>query len=278
MAGHFAAIGFDFQDQESFRTGIGGIGGEAVEVARSPRAVHLQWLDGSGACVAFHLDARSGDLACVTPFFAPEAPTRWRAQSTAPLDDPGCAHCGGAVCDLLDETGELVTRAAVQWLCFQPYRDWLRGGRRYDLEVVGFARSVEAFSDAEAFASSPASSLTDLAGAEAAAVHMAPDAFIPVGILGPNRAVSLAATARFAGRIRAAARLDNARSGGRFWRVRVDALPGAIDVVAAEHAVLGEPRAGGHALVDAWLVGRPVEAPPPPRRSLLRRLLARVRA
>jgi hypothetical protein len=270
MAGHFAAIGFDFLDQESFRAGLGGIGGLAVEVARSEGAVHLQWQDGSGACVAFHLDAKSGELACVTPFFAPAAPTRWRARSTAPLDDAGCGHCGGALCDLLDDAGETVTRAAVQWLCFQPYRAWLRTTRTYDLDVVGFAQSIELFSDADAFASSPASSLTDLAGAGAA--RMAPDAFIPVGILRPGRDVSRAATARFAGRIRAAARLDNARSGGRFWRMRIDALPGPIDVVAGEHALLGEPRVGGHAVVDAWLVGRPVEPPPLPRKPLLRRL------
>jgi len=270
MAGHFSAIGFDFLDQESFRAGLGQIVGEAVEVARAARSVHLQWLDASGASVAFHLDARSGELACVTPYFAPAEPTRWRARSSAPLDDAGCAHCGGAVCDLLGLDGALVTRAAVQWLCFQPYRGWLRSARVYALEVVGFAHQIHAFGDTDAFASSSSSEMSDLAGADAG--RMAADAFIPVGILGAAADVSSAAVVRFAGRIRAAARLDNARSGGTFWRVRVDALPGPIDVVAAEHAVLGEPRTGGHARVDAWLVGRPVEPPPEPRRSLLQRL------
>jgi hypothetical protein len=91
-------------------------------------------------------------------------------------------------------------------------------------------------------------------------------------MLGDDDDLSQRATARFAGRIRAAALLRNGQTGGTFWRLRVDTLPGTIDVVAAEQAILGEPRVGGHALVDAWLVGRPAVPPPPPSRSIWQRL------
>jgi hypothetical protein len=273
MVSHFAAIGFDFHDQESFRAGLGRAGGDAVEVARSRHARHLQWLDASGASVAFHLDARSNDLQCVTPFFAPTEPTVWRVRSSAPLDDASCEHCGGASCDLLDARGALVTRTAVQWLCFQPYRAWLRSERVYDLEVVAFAQQLEAFEDARAFTASPSSRLGTEGDDAPGVPRVAPDAFLPLGMFAATQDVSRAATVRFAGRVHAAARLDNTQSGGSFWRVRIAALPGPIDVVAAEHGVVGDLRAGGHAQVDAWLVGRPVEPPPEPRRSLLRRLL-----
>jgi hypothetical protein len=266
MSGHFAAIGFDFADQASFRDGLGRVGGDAVQVAQSPGAIHLQWLDASGASVAFHLDARSRDIACITPFFAPPEPTVWTVRSRAPLDDARCHHCGGAACDVLAADGEIVTRAGIQWLCFQPYRDWLRHTRSYPIEVVAFARSVEVFADVAALAAAPS---TRVEGSDG---HLTAESFVAVGLFQPGRDVSRSATVRATGRIHAAARLDNTGSGGWFWRIRIDTVPGALDVVASGDAVLGEPRVGAPVLIDAWLVGRPVDAPPAPRLSLWQRL------
>jgi hypothetical protein len=246
MSRPFAAIGFEFADQAAFRAGLGDVAQRAVEVARTDRDVHLQWVDPSGASVAFHVDARTHDLVCMTPFFAPAEPTIWRVRSRAPLDDATCRHCGGAACEVLAADDRVLGTAGVQWLCFRPYRDWLTAAREYRVAVVGFAHRVEIVA---------ATAASFAAGAGAG----------PGGVLGP------AVTARLTGRIRAAARLDSG-AGGWFWRVRLETPMGPLDVVAAGDDVLGEPGAGEHAEVDAWLVGRPIDPPPAPRRSLWRRL------
>jgi hypothetical protein len=246
MSRPFAAIGFDFADQAAFRAALGRIGQDAALVARTDRDVHLQWLDPSGASVAFHVDARSRDLVCVTPFFAPALPTVWRVRSRAPLDDATCRHCGGAACEVLAADQRVLGSAGIQWLCFQPYRDWLTAPREYAIAVVGFAHRVVV---------GPA----------------APAGFAAGAGTGPDGALGPAVTARLTGRIHAAARLDRA-DGGWFWRIRVETVTGSLDVVAAGDDVLGEPGVGEHAEVDAWLVGNPIDPPPAPRRSLWRRL------
>jgi hypothetical protein len=246
MSRQFAAIGFDIEDQAAFRAALGRIGQDAALVARTDRDIHLQWLDPSGASVAFHIDARSRDLVCVTPFFAPAEPTVWRVRSRAPLDDATCRHCGGAVCEVIADDERVLASAGIQWACFRPYRDWLAAPRDYRIAVVGLAHRV---------AIGPAAPASFAAGVGAG----------PGGALGP------AVTAHVTGRIRAAARLDRS-GGGWFWRIRVETAAGALDVVAAGDDVLGEPGAGEHAEVEAWLVGSPMDPPPEPRRSLWRRL------
>jgi hypothetical protein len=115
-------------------------------------AQHLRWADDSGASVAFHLSDGDG-IACVTPFFVPpdEPLSRWRVMTTGPAPDPRCEHCGGADCDILDAAGEMVTRAAVQWLHFVPFHAWLEEPRELELEVVAFARQAAFFDTPEAF-------------------------------------------------------------------------------------------------------------------------------
>src|SRR5689334_19165994 len=84
-----------------------------------------------------------GRTAVVTPFFvAPGGGTRLSVRTSAPHLDKECAHCSGADCDLVDESGELITRTTIQWAFFEPYRAWLGEAREAALEVVGFASAL----------------------------------------------------------------------------------------------------------------------------------------
>src|SRR5688500_17308708 len=120
MASHFTCIGLTAADQAAFFALLDSLIERAEEVGGPG---HLYWRDPSGAALAFHVDGNA--IECVTPFFDADDGSTWLVETSAPADDPGCEHCGGADCDLLDASGEMVTRSAVQWLQFQAERDRL---------------------------------------------------------------------------------------------------------------------------------------------------------
>jgi len=222
---------------------------QAVVEAESATGLHLRWTDTSGASLALHVV--DGMVVCVNPFFDPwMGLSRWQVTTSEPGDDDHCAHCGGADCDILVD-GEMVTRAFVQWLHCQPCRQWLEQERTYDLEVVAIAERVEIHADEDAFRCDASTSLGGL--------RLAPDGFIPVGMFDRERK-GPAAGVLMAGRVTGFARLQNP-FGGVFWHLRLQALPGLTDVVVPEYGLQEEPGIGQIALVQAWLIGRPVQGP-----------------
>lgn len=257
---NLSCIGLAVEDQEQFGSLMGAIIGGAVEDLSSTSASHPRWTDSSGASVAFHLEEQS--IACLTPFFAATSPARWRVTTHAAVDDPECAHCGGADCDLLDSDGGMVTRATVQWLQYQPYRAWLETTRTFELEVAAFAQGVRFYADSDAFAAAQAKP------GEPNALRYADNAFLPEGMFADAGApLSERATVRFVGRVDLVETLTNSVTSEPFVHVRVVTLPGAVDVVLDPAMVDATPEVGGLADVRAWLVGRPTE-PPTAKRPL----------
>lgn len=246
MIPHLDAIGLTVDE---FKANFAAIVQRATEEAATPASRHLRWLDTSGASVAFH--CAGDEIVCITPFFDPwMGLSRWQVTTSEAHDNDGCAHCGGADCDLLVD-GEMVTRATIQWLHFQPCRDWLARERTYELEVVAFAEQLEVHADEEAFRRNAATGTKGL--------KLAPEAFIPLGMFGDETGGSVP-RALLAGRVTAAALLHNP-FGGPFWHLRLESLPGPVDVVAPAYALEAQPQAGAIAVVEAWLVGRPVSGP-----------------
>lgn len=257
MSEHFGAIGLQLPDEGALLEFLGDLGNSLVEELRRGKDRHLRWQDSSGASLAVHVEGES--ISCVTPFFVPaDGLTRWRVRTVGPRDDAECRHCGGADCDLLDESGELLSRATVQWLVFAPYRKWLGVERSYNLEVSAFAHELRVFNSEANFAAA------DLHG-----LKLASNAFLQIGLFQSTTHLGTAAVAQFAGRVAIAERLTNTR-GSDFWHLRVETLPGALDVVAAPNLLQRPPCVGDLALASGWLVGRPTE--PPPGLRLLQRL------
>lgn len=253
MSEHFGAIGLQLPDEGALLKLVDGLGNSLVEELRQGKDRHLRWQDSSGASLAVHVEGES--ISCLTPFFVPaNGLTRWRVRTASPRDDSQCRHCGGADCDLLSDTGELLSRATVQWLVFAPYRKWLSTERIYDLEVLSFAHEVRVFESEAAFA------------ADSHGLNLATNAFLPIGMFQSTTHLGTAAEVQFAGRITMAESLTNTR-GGDFWHLRVETLPGALDVVASHNLVERQPRVGDFALAKGWLVGRP-SIPPPGNRFL----------
>lgn len=251
---HFACIGLSIRDGSELEALLQRLHDQMVlEVQQGP-VQHFLWTDASGASLGVHL--KRGKVVCLTPFFAPgDGLCRWTVSSSAPHDDDECAHCGGAELNIFHD-GEMVTRATVQWLHYQPYRSWLRSSRSYELEVVAFGRQIRVFPDEAAFAEDK--------DTDAGKLKLAPDVFLPIGMFGPAATIGHAATAMMVGKVIRAEALENTR-GGRFWRVRLETYPGCADVVLAAETLGEAPVPGAIARVDeAWVVGRPVEPVPKP--------------
>jgi hypothetical protein len=260
---NFSAIGFPVHDQASY----GALVERLIDLATDdgpagPGARHLRWKDPSGASVAFHLVDRSID--CVTPFFDPPGGLcAWRARTTAPTTDPDCVHCSGADCDLLDSTGELVTRACVQWLHFLPHREWLEKPQTFDLEVAAFAQSAAFFATPEAFRDGQAGYWARPDGSQPTTpdgkpMRLADVSFMPQGLFSAQlESVTARALVTFSGPIERSEPRRNTVTGAPFHQVRVRTLPGLVDTVFDPAESTGSPDVGAIAFVQAWLVGRP---------------------
>jgi len=209
---------------------------ECIGLSALPLAVPDLWTDPRGAALKFHFE--DGAVACVTPFFVSPDPTVWRVGTTIPVRDDGCIHCSGADCDLVDASGEMITRTTVQLLDFASFDP----GRTSVLEVVAFAHHA-VFCRPEDFAAESKKVLS---------MGMADISFLPVGMFGPLSPVGERAISIFAGRVEAVRSL---RCKADFVHVRVRTLPGPIDVVLPEAP---EAHIGQQALVEAWLVARPL--------------------
>lgn len=258
---NLSCIGLAVDDQDQFGELMGKIIAGAVDDLVSTGATHPRWTDPSGASVAFHLEEQS--IACLTPYFAAASPALWRVRTHAPADDPECTHCGGADCDLLDADGEMVTRATVQWLQYQPYREWLGSERTFTLEVVGFAQTASFYDDSAAFEADQAAMWGDAKGPDDKPLRLAENAFMPEGMFaGDGAMLSERAVVLMVGLVVQVTLLKNAVTNNGFVHVRIDTLPGLVDVVLDPASVPAAPRAGQLASVRAWLVGRPTEPPP----------------
>ncbi len=272
---HFSVIGLRVEGQDAMMRLVEAAASTAVDAVPTFPGQHLRWTDPSGAALALHLDGQA--IACVTPFFvAPEA-TRWRVRTSSAHDDHECAHCGGADCDLLDGSGEMVTRSTIQWLHFQPFRRWLAEPRGFSLRVVAFAHRAAFYDDSAAFEAGQESwwpGVRDRKGPTGQPMGFAEECFLPEGMFGDGKDVGDAATVLFAGRVEHARTVTNTLTGLQFEHARIATLPGAVDVVFDRSE--GAPGAGKLAVVRAWLVGQPDLAPPPHAKAAPRGFLRRL--
>lgn len=269
MSSNFACLGFNIATPKDLERTIAPLIETAPRLHRSSGGYsHHLWRDASGAGIAFHI--HNDAVHCLTPWFAPpEGSEPWRVSSGGPLIDPECIDCSGAECDVLDEAGQLGTRAAVQFVCFRPYQGWLGKRRTYALNVTAFASELDVFATQADF--DKVASALPVQGPDGIKPTFATNFFIPTGLFdedaGPR--VELRARALFGGQVSGAFLRTNRASGKKFWHLQVDSLPGRIDVVHPEREGL-YPATGQLTLVAAWLVGRPTQPPP---RGILGRLL-----
>lgn len=268
---NLACLGFQAGTETEFKDSIMKVVARSREVHRGGGFTHNLWQDKSGAAVGLHL--KRGAIDCLTPCFLPlEDATAWYVETQEPAIDPECLDCSGADCNLLEKSGELITRASIQFVFFRPYRNWLSKARRFKLDVAAFAEEFDLYDSEKDFEARHKES-SWFAGSDVE-FKMAPNCFLPTGMFGDLSEGGMRARARsiFAGKVVRATSRTNTLSGGAFWQLRVESLAGPIDVVHPAKDGFN-PAPGQIALIGAWLVGRPVD--PPPERPFWARLFGR---
>ncbi|WP_437526537.1 hypothetical protein WME79_41160 [Sorangium sp. So ce726] len=277
---NLSAIGFAVSSEDDLRRTVGA----ALERAAPPpdlgaSAAHYLWFrDASGAALAVRLDAGK-EIECITPFFAaPDGGTRWRVHTSAPHLDRECLHCSGADCDVLDpSSGEMYTRTALQFLFFEPYQAWLADERTFEVVVVGFASSLSLCATPDDLERAQAALFGDaepgVPREPGKPMRLADQAFLPHGMFGAEGELGARARALLTGNVESVTLARNEITGSRFVHTRVRTLGGPIDIVAPADAV-EVPERATLVVADCWLVGRPVEAPPP-KTGFFRSILGR---
>jgi hypothetical protein len=273
---NLACIGFAITDQSKFVRLIDAIASDAVEDApATSQSRHTRWTDASGAAIAVHVGS-DRRIHCITPYFVAPGGSAWKVRTHSAADDPGCAHCGGADCDILGSDGQMVTRATVQWLHYQPFREWLTTERSFGLQVVMFGSRVAAYANKEELDAAQETWFPGLSSAQGPAgksLRVAAESFLPEGMFAPAQApMNNRASAMLAGQIEACNQLSNTLSGRQFVHLRLRTLPGLVDVVTA--SVEGTPTLGAICAARGWLVGRP-DVTAPEKRSTWAKWLKR---
>lgn len=275
---NLSAIGFTAPTEEALESVLV----DALAQAEQPKELgesskrHVLYSDPSGAAMAAHLG--ESDIQCITPFFvAPDGGTTWRVRSSSPHVDRACNDCSGADCDILDSSEEMVTRSCVQWLYFDVYADWLKQERTYDLQVVGFASAFRLCETEEQWQAAQADAFgSDGAESEAGGkpMRLADEAFLPHGMFENEGDLRSRARALITGKVEKLNHPANQLTGERFTWARIHTMCGQLDIVAPFEAQTRHTP-GMRLLADAWLVGRPVDPPPPKKRGWWLKLIGR---
>jgi hypothetical protein len=276
---NLSAIGFDVSSEDDFQRIVGAALDRAVPPSElGASAAHYLWFrDASGAALAGRVNARK-ELECLTPFFAaPDGGTRWRVRTGAPHLDRQCLHCSGADCDVIDaSSGEMCTRTALQFLFFEPYQAWLNEERAFEVVIVGFASSLSLCATADDFERAQATLFGDaepgVPREPGKPMRLADEAFMPHGMFDAEGHLGARARALLTGSVESVTVARNEIAGSSFVHTRVRTLGGPIDIVAPADG-LEVPERATLAIADCWLVGHPVDAPPPPPKpGLFRRI------
>jgi len=270
---HLSAIGFNASSQDDMEAAIC----KALDRAAPPAELgewagrHVFFRDPSGAAIAAHLDDK-GHINCITPFFMPpDGGTRWKVQTRAPHPDKECGDCGGADCDVMaGSPPDMVTRSAVQWLYYDAYAGWLRRAHSYELRVAAFASKLGLCASDEEFEAVQAA---EFGGSRnpgekiepGKPIRLADEAFMAYGMFEYEGDLGNRACALVTGHVEQLSHPTNELTQQRFTWARVRTLGGSLDVVAPfESEVVLTP--GMLAFANVWIVGRPIEPPPPKKR------------
>ena len=253
MASNLSAIGFVFDDAESFQETMLRLAPEAVERLGCEAGDYSIWRSHTGAEIWFHLpllgtEDRAQDIAGLTPFYEGLAEIEIEvAERVNRPDDNGFE--GAFTAQVRDPDSDdyayPITFDAVDFSAHAARELPFGTAAR----ITGFARHVRAFADEAAYASDRSGPGSEIA--------LAPRAFIPVGQLedAPDDAPP-ASTALLTGRVVEHRHLTNEVTGRQFHWMLVESLAASFDVVADPDSVTGEIVAGGTVEVGCVLIGR----------------------
>lgn len=244
MGNHFDAIGFPVPDRDALsdlvmRTATTGV---PTDLPDGGRLVTLGDASGGSVVVVVQGDGR---IVCSKPAFASSTPLR--ALVGGGVSDPGgCPHCDLVSLTVLDHGGEEAFPLYVETADHALMLGWLQPDMAVRAWIAGFAETVEAWPDEEAYLRShqpPA---------------LAPRSLIPSGMFHPDPSAQRPprAEAIITGVVEAVETRRSETGGGGFIWARLSTLAVALECVFPLDA-LGESLTHGSVVQGTfWLVGR----------------------
>lgn len=260
MASNLSSIGFHFTDAKAFQHEMIRLAAAAVERLECETGTYAIWRSRTGAELWFHLplfgdEDQPEDIEGLTPWFEGEGETRLEIRRRIHRPDDNAfegafeAWVGGESSGEADAAGHPVLFDAIDFAA--------HAGRalpfRCSARITGFARSLKAFADEEAFQAAQRS------GAGKGGAALAARAFIPIGMFAASagdRDAVPTSDALLSGTVLDHRRLVNEASGSAFHALRIRSLACDIDIVADPEIAEGEIRIGGTVEVTCPLFGR----------------------
>ena len=249
MPDQLAALGISASSREERESQIRLILSEAKPHSKRDGNLTLRWQDASGAELWIYVD-ESGHLASVQPHFTGGHCLSLEIQVMVARPEVS-AFDGGFVS--WSGPGSVEQSAGGMPVVFD-VPDFIDAKVlalpiRRDVELVGFAVEVEAYSSEE-----------ELREVQPDLKPLPLPAFIPAGLIGAMEGVQPTAHALIVGRLLLAERVKNELTGGEFIRLRVETPADPLDIVAEPGLVPELPEEGDVVQVGAWISGRVLPA------------------
>lgn len=257
MASNMSTLGFEYREQAEFADAMSKLANETVERLSSEKGEYAIWRSRTGAELWFHLSAANAEgereILGLTPFY--EGRSDNMMSITHAIKRPEDNPLEGAFYAWMSpdaETGEgsyPVVFDAVDFAAQSEREPPLLVGVR----LTGFARELRGFPDEAAF----------VAGTAGNGEHLAPRAFIPMGLFAAASASGEedqpgppSSTAILTGRVGAHQLFTNEETSQKFHWLLVECLDATFDVVADPSIVTGDVVVGGTVECACWIVGR----------------------
>jgi hypothetical protein len=251
MPSHFSTIGFEVQSNDQFVALARQVAGTGETIA-GKGGQYLRWSGGGGEELWLQVDG-DGDLVGMNPHFSGRSSVRVAVHGRVQRDKDSVLD--GAFEGWADPPVEgrgADPRGAYPLVFDSPdagtYGELQLPGVA-EVQIAAFAHEIAYHDTPEAFAASP--------------VGLAPQAFIPAGLLTPEggRSEPPEAVAIFAGHVREAAVRHNSMTGREYYWALVDSLGGSYDVVIDRTLLPAPPAPGGVLSGTFWLSGRLIAYP-----------------
>lgn len=264
MASNLSTIGFVFADEETFRSSMVAFAAKTTAQLDCDEGSYGIWRSRSGAELWFHFSPSTGgstEILGLTPFFEGQSEVELRI--TGPVHRPNDTAFEGAFYgwikpDEADSGSYPLVFDSVDFAA-RKNQDW---PALVHAKLVGFARELKCFANEDAYLASET---------EGGAPHLAPKAFIPIGLFAAAETTAdnldepPAAPSSFAllsGTVLECSTLANEATGQNFHWLLVESLDAIYDVLADPDVVRGDITVGGTVEASVWLFGRLVERKP----------------
>ena len=250
MANHFTSLGFPIETEEEYHQLVADAAENGTEYATTD-GVYLQWTVETGAELWVHVNLEN-QVTGLEPHFAGVSRMRVRVDHPIIASEEYLMEGGFYAWSEPSKEEGAESPGLFPFVFSTP--DFQVHAERslpslMDVQLVGFAHELEAFTTEQAYYDSQQSD-----------IKFAAESFIPSGLfVQPDASGNRSSPEPYGmvtGHVKESALIENARTGVSFWWARIQTAGGEIEIVADPETLVGELMPGGVIRGSFWLSGR----------------------